>query len=93
MNVSVDREAIVKKIAGQNEQALRMGLMFNQQTKESAVEPAETVDLKTESALGIMAASDLALAEDEESMLHLLDTLNWSKQQVGSFLQVLAEGS
>lgn len=91
--MNVDREAIVKKIAGQNEQALRMGLMFNQQTKESTAEPAETVDLKTESALGIMAASDLALAEDEESMLHLLDTLNWSKQQVGSFLQVLAEGS
>lgn len=91
--MNVDREAIVRKISGNNEQALRMGLMFNQQTKEATQEPAATVDLKTESALGIMAASDLALAEDEESMLHLLDTMNWSNQQVGSFLQVLAEGS
>lgn len=91
--MKVDREAIVKKIAGHNDQALRMGLMFNQQTKEATAELAVTVDLKTESALGIMAASDLALAEDQESMLHLLDTLNWSNQQVGSFLQVLAERS
>ncbi len=91
--MTVTREAIVRKIAGNNDQAVRMGLLFNRQTREPSETQADTVDLKTQSAIGIMSASGMALADSEESALHLLDGLGWSNQQVGSFLQALAEGS
>ncbi len=89
---TVDRDDVVRRIAGKNEQAVRMGLMFNKQTLESDDQPA-TVDLETEGAIGIMSAAGDPLAEDEQATLHLLDGLSWSTQQVDSFLKVLAEGS
>lgn len=89
---TVNRDDVVRRIAGENEQAVRMGLMFNKQTLESSDQPS-TLDLETEGAIGIMSAAGDPLAEDEEATLQLLDGLNWSNQQVDSFLKVLAEGS
>lgn len=89
---TVNRDDVVRRIAGENEQAVRMGLMFNKQTLESSDQPS-TLDQETEGAIGIMSAAGDPLAEDEEATLQLLDGLNWSNQQVDSFLKVLAEGS
>lgn len=91
MNDKIDRNAIVRKIAGQNEHALRMGLMFNQQTAEPSAKEPDTVDSETAGAVGIMSACGTPLTEDEQSAIHLLDSMNWSTHQVGSFLEVLAQ--
>lgn len=91
-NETVDRDDVVRRIANGNEQAVRMGLMFNKQTIESSDQP-ETVDLETEGAVGIMSAAGDPLSEDEEAIFHLLDDLSWSTQQVDGFLKVLAEGN
>lgn len=92
MSASISRDDIVKKICGTNEKALRMGLLINSQTTEGAEPPAETVDIETDSAIGIMAASGDKMSQDETDLLHLVDELNWSGNQVGGFLQVLAIG-
>lgn len=93
MTTSVSRDDIVKKIAGKNEQAQRMGLMFNSQSREAVNPESDFVDMETQTALGIMSAAGNELSADEENLLHLLDGMNWSNNQVGSFLQVMAQGS
>lgn len=82
------REKIIRELSGDNEKALRLGLTFNSQTRPQSEPRATHIDRNTSTALDMMALAGNELSEKEEALYHLMDSLNWSNDQVASYLKV-----